>query len=865
MENEDEHIDGIIHHGHRDGSEILPVSGLYENWFLEYASYVILERAVPNLFDGLKPVQRRILHVMKEMDDGRFNKVANIIGSAMQYHPHGDAAIGEAIVNLGQKELMIETQGNWGDIRTGDSAAAPRYIEARLSKFALEVAFNDETTEWQVTYDGRKKEPVTLPVKFPLVLAQGVEGIAVGLATKIMPHNFIELCEASIDILKGKKINIIPDFPTGGLADFTNYNEGRRGGKIRCRARMESADGKKVLIKEIPFSTTTESIIDSILKANDNGKIKIKKVIDNTAKDVEIEVQLAPGVSTDMTIDALYAFTDCEVSISPNACVISEDKPLFLGVNEMLKISTDNTLHLLKTELENELAHLENKWHFSSLEKIFIENKIYRNIEDSETWEEILETIDKKIKPFKKLLKRPVTMEDIARLPEIKIKRISKFDSFKADEYIRGLEEQIEGVKHHLKHLTEYAIDYFKNLVKKYGKGRERQTESRLFDKIETNVVAVANEKLYANYAEGFVGFGLKKDTYICDCSDIDDVIAFRKDGTYLVSKVMDKQFMGKDLIYVDVYRKNDERKVYNVAYYDGKTGVSYVKRFNVLGVIRDKEYDVSMGSPGSKMIYFSANNNSEAEKIAIHLSNMASAKIKYLEYDFSSLEIKGRTSKGNTLTKHPIRKIELKEKGKSTFKGREIWYDADIGRLNTDGRGQFLGTFTSEDKILVIYNDGNYELTDNELTNRYENNDIYLIQKFHEKQPVSIVHYDVSSKNYFAKRFLIETTTTGKKFMFINERPSSKLIVASTVENPEVEIKTQTGKGEKKTEVLRLADFIEVKGWKAIGNKITYDTFKSAKLLSEKVGKWIEEEPVVTDAEGKVIADELDGQKTLF
>ena len=862
--------DGIIHHGHRDGKEVLPVSGLYENWFLEYASYVILERAVPNLYDGLKPVQRRILHVMKEMDDGRFNKVANIIGSAMQYHPHGDAAIGEAIVNLGQKELMIETQGNWGDMRTGDSAAAPRYIEARLSKFALEVTFNEETTVWQISYDGRKREPVTLPVKFPLVLAQGVEGIAVGLATKIMPHNFIELCEASIDILKGKRPNILPDFATGGMADFTNYNEGRRGGKIRCRAKIESADGKKVLIKEIPFGTTTESLIDSILKANENGKIKIKKVIDNTARDVEVEVQLAPGVSTDMTIDALYAFTDCEVSISPNSCVIVEDKPLFLGVNEMLKTSTDNTLMLLKTELQNELRHLEDKWHFSSLEKIFIENKIYLTIEECETWDEILTTIDKKLKPFKKLLKRTVTMEDVARLPEIRIKRISKFDAFKADEFIRGIETQIDEVNNHLNNLTEFAIDYFKNLIKKYGKGRERKTEIRLFDKIETNVVAVANEKLYANYDEGFVGYGLKKDTYICDCSDIDDVIAFRKNGTYVVSKVSEKQFMGKDLLYVDVYRKNDERKVYNVAYYDGKSGASYVKRFNVLGVIRDKEYNVTMETPGSKMIYFSANNNSEAEKIAIHLSNMASAKIKYFDYDFTSLEIKGRTSKGNTLTKHPIRKVELKEKGKSTFKGRDIWFDADIGRLNVDGRGQFLGNFTSEDKILLILNDGSYELTDNELTNRYEQHDIHLIQKFHEKQPINCVHYDVSSKNYYAKRFLIETTTTGKKFLFINERPSSKLILASTHENPEVEIKSVNAKGEKKTENILLADFIEVKGWKALGNKITYDNFKSAKLLSDKIGAWITEEPLKEEAplsadDAKVIADELDGQKTLF
>jgi topoisomerase-4 subunit A len=874
MENEEEDLtlpkknDDIVHHGHRENKGDLPVSGLYENWFLEYASYVILERAVPNLYDGLKPVQRRILHVMKEMDDGRFNKVANIIGSAMQYHPHGDAAIGEAIVNLGQKDLMIETQGNWGDIRTGDSAAAPRYIEARLSKFALEVTFNEENTDWQISYDGRKREPITLPVKFPLVLAQGVEGIAVGLATKIMPHNFIELCEASIDILKGKKPNILPDFPTGGLADFSNYNEGRRGGKIRCRAKIESADGKKVLIKDIPFTTTTESVIDSILKANESGKIKIKKVIDNTAKDVEIEVQLTPGVSTDMTIDALYAFTDCEVSISPNACVISEDRPLFLGVNDMLKLSTDQTLLLLKRELENELKHLENRWHFSSLEKIFIENKIYRHIEECESWEEILTMIDTKIKPFKKLLKREVTMEDIAKLPEIKIKRISKFDSFKADELMKSLENQIDEINNHLGNLTEFAIDYFKNLIKKYGKGKERKTEIRMFDKIETNVVAVANEKLYVNYAEGFVGYGLKKDEYVCDCSDIDDVIVFRKNGTYLVSKVSEKQFMGKDILYVDVYRKNDERKVYNVAYYDGKTGVSYVKRFNVLGVIRDKEYEVTLGTNGSKMLYFSANNNSEAEKIAVHLSNMANAKKKYFEFDFTEIEIKGRTAKGNILTKHPIRKVELKEKGKSTFKGREIWYDGDIGRLNVDGRGQYLGTFTSDDKILIIFNDGNYELTDNELSNRYEDKDIYLIQKFHEKQAINCIHYDVSSRNYYAKRFLIETSTIGKKFIFINERPSSKLILASTHENPEVEIKTVDAKGEKQTEILKLAEFIEIKGWKATGNKITYDTFKSAKLLSEKVGTWEEEvkEEVISESiVPEIVADELDGQKTLF
>ena len=623
-----------------------------------------------------------------------------------------------------------------------------------------------------------------------------------------------------------------------------------------------------MLIKDIPFTTTTESVIDSILKANESGKIKIKKVIDNTAKDVEIEVQLTPGVSTDMTIDALYAFTDCEVSISPNACVISEDRPLFLGVNDMLKLSTDQTLLLLKRELENELKHLENRWHFSSLEKIFIENKIYRHIEECESWEEILTMIDTKIKPFKKLLKREVTMEDIAKLPEIKIKRISKFDSFKADELMKSLENQIDEINNHLGNLTEFAIDYFKNLIKKYGKGKERKTEIRMFDKIETNVVAVANEKLYVNYAEGFVGYGLKKDEYVCDCSDIDDVIVFRKNGTYLVSKVSEKQFMGKDILYVDVYRKNDERKVYNVAYYDGKTGVSYVKRFNVLGVIRDKEYEVTLGTNGSKMLYFSANNNSEAEKIAVHLSNMANAKKKYFEFDFTEIEIKGRTAKGNILTKHPIRKVELKEKGKSTFKGREIWYDGDIGRLNVDGRGQYLGTFTSDDKILIIFNDGNYELTDNELSNRYEDKDIYLIQKFHEKQAINCIHYDVSSRNYYAKRFLIETSTIGKKFIFINERPSSKLILASTHENPEVEIKTVDAKGEKQTEILKLAEFIEIKGWKATGNKITYDTFKSAKLLSEKVGTWEEEvkEEVISESiVPEIVADELDGQKTLF
>lgn len=844
--------DGFVHYGHREkgSKDILPVAGLYENWFLEYASYVILERAVPNIFDGLKPVQRRILHSMKEMDDGRFNKVANIIGYTMQFHPHGDAAIGDAIVNLGQKDLMIETQGNWGDIRTGDSAAAPRYIEARLSKFALEVAFYDETTEWQLSYDGRKKEPVTLPIKFPLVLAQGVEGIAVGLATKIMPNNFCELCEASINILKGKKTNLLPDFPTGGMADFTNYNEGKKGGRIRVRARIEEADNKRLLVKEIPFGTTTGSLIDSILKANDNGKIKIKKVVDNTAKNVEIEIQLAPGVSTDQTIDALYAFTDCEVSISANACVIMNDKPHFLGVNEILEISTANTLDLLKRELEIKLSELQEKWHFSSLEKIFIEERIYRDIEECETWEEIIQTIDKGLDPHKHKLMREVTVDDITRLTEIRIKRISKFDAFKADEYIKGLEEDIAGVKHNLEHLVDYAIAYFQNLLKKYGKGRERKTEIRLFDSIEANIVAVANEKLYANYSEGFVGIGLKKDTYVCDCSDLDDIIAFRKDGKYLVSKVSDKQFMGKDLIYVDVFRKNDELKVYNVVYFDGKSKTTFVKRFNVLGVIRDKEYDVTQGSPGSKILYFTANYNSEAEVISVFLSSMAKARNKEIEYDFAELAIKGRTSKGNLLTKHPIRKIDLKEKGKSTLRGREIFFDAEIGRLNVDGRGQRLGVFSSEDRILVIGKDGSYEITDTELTNRYEPDQVYLIQKFFANQPINVVHYDPAYKTAFIKRFLVETSTIGKKFSFISEKPNAKLLCASTFENPEVEIHATNDKGDKITEILKIADFIEVKGWKSNGNKATYHTFKSAKLLSPKVGEWHEEEIIENPTE---------------
>jgi topoisomerase-4 subunit A len=820
---------------------VTPISGLYENWFLEYASYVILERAVPAIEDGFKPVQRRIMHSMKDLDDGRFNKVANVIGHTMQYHPHGDAAIGDAIVNLGQKDLLIETQGNWGDIRTGDRAAAPRYIEARLSKFALEVVFNDKTTEWQMSYDGRKKEPITLPVKFPMVLAQGVDGIAVGLATKIMPHNFRELCEGSIQVLKGKTTNLMPDFPTGGLADFSQYNEGRKGSRIRLRARIEQKDKKTVVIKEIPYTTTTGSLIDSIIKQNEKGKIKIKKVVDNTAAELEVEVHLASGVSADQTIDALYAFTDCEVSISPNACVITGEKPEFVGVNDVLARCTESTKALLGLELEIKLAELKEKWHFSSLEKIFIENRIYRDIEECETWESIIETIDKGLEPYKKLLQREVTTDDITRLTEIRIKRISKFDAFKADELIKGLEDSITDVKNNLENLVDFTIDYFKRLLKVYGEGRERKTEIRTFDSIAANVVAVANQKLYANFKEGFVGYGLKKEEFICECSDIDDVIVFLKDGKYKISKVSEKQFMGKDIIHIDVFRKNDEMKVYNAVYLDSKSKRAMVKRFNVTSVIRDKEYDLTAGHPSSKVLYFTANPNSEAEIIAVYLSSLANARKKYFDYDFSELEIKGRNSKGNILSKHPIRKIEMKEKGKSTVGGRSIWYEEETGRLNVDERGVLLGSFIGEDRILVIFKDGSYELTTFDLTNRYEINDVYLIQKFSANQPVSVVHYDSKNKEYYVKRFLVETTTLGKKFLFVSENRGSKMILATTHQPAEIKLKSKNDKKETLEQKLDLVEFMDIKGWKSIGNKITYDKFVSAKLISPKVGEWAE------------------------
>ncbi len=813
----------------------LPVSGMFENWFLDYASYVILERAVPAVEDGLKPVQRRILHAMKEMDDGRFNKVANIIGQTMQYHPHGDAAIGDAMVGLGQKELIIETQGNWGDIRTGDSAAAPRYIEARLSKFALDVAFNDETTTWQLSYDGRKREPVTLPMKFPLLLAQGVEGIAVGLATKILPHNFIELIKGSIEVLKDRSPKILPDFPTGGLVDVTDYNLGKRGGRVRVRAKIEEADKKILIIREIPFGTNTTSLIESILKANEKGKIKVKRVTDNTAKDVEIVIELQPGISTDVAIDALYAFTDCEQSISPNACVIVNDKPEFLNVNDMLRISTQNTLDLLKRELQNDLKRLEEAWHFSSLEKIFIEKRIYRNIEEAETWEEVIEVIDKGLKPYKKLFKRDVTTEDITKLTEIKIKRISKFDAKKADELLKGVEKNIEQTKYDLKHLNDFAIAYFEKLLEKYGKGRERKTEVRTFDTIQAKEIAVVNTKLYVNREEGFVGSGLKKDEFLCDCSDMDDVIAFTADGKLRVVRVADKAFIGKNIIHVAIWKK-DENTVYNMLYADPGSGNVYAKRFAVTGITRDKEYDLTRGHEKSKTVYFSVNPNGEAEVVNVTLSSSAKARIKVFDFDFSELAVKGRDSMGNIVTKYGVKKVVLKQKGVAKLVAKKIWYDAEVGRLNVEERGKLLGEFTPDDRILCIYKDGTYEITNSELTHRFEPTLVELIEKFDPKKIISAIYYNADDKAYFSKRFQIETTTLDQKYKFISESEGSRLEIVSLSDVIVVSFNYQKkGEREKSPHKYALTAEAAVKGWKAIGTKMNFTNISSLKIEKEE------------------------------
>ncbi|GDX52125.1 DNA topoisomerase IV subunit A [Bacteroidota bacterium] len=816
------------------------VESMYKDWFLDYASYVILERAVPAIEDGFKPVQRRIVHAMKEMDDGRFNKAANIIGQTMQYHPHGDASIGDAMVNIGQKDLLIETQGNWGDVRTGDSAAAPRYIEARLSKFALEVVFNTQTTRWQLSYDGRKKEPLTLPVKFPLLLAQGVEGIAVGLSTKVLPHNFCELLKGSIDVVRNKKVSLYPDFLTGGLIDVSNYNDGARGGKVRVRARIEERDKKTLIIKDVPFSVTTTQLIESIVKANDNGKIKIKKVVDNTAADVEVEIQLAPGISPDITIDALYAFTDCEISISPSACVIINDKPHFVSATELLKVSTDNTMELLKRELEIKLGELDEDWHFSSLEKIFIEKRIYRDIEECETWEAVIIAIDKGLSKYKKLFKREITEEDIVRLTEIRIKRISKFDSFKADEHIKGVEEQMKQVKYNLEHLKEYTIEYFENLLKKFGKGRERKTEVKVFDTIQAKSVAIANQKLYVNRTEGFIGHGLKKDEFVLDCSDLDDIIVFRKDGKMVVTRVAEKTFVGKDILYLSIFNKNDERIVYHMIYQDGKTGPAMVKRFNVTGITRDKEYDLTKENEGSKVLYFSVNPNGENEIVTVTLNPSSSARIKIFEYDFREIGVKGRGSIGNIITKYPVRSVKLKSKGAPMVTGKRLWFDEQFGKLNTEEKGKYLGNFEAGETILSIFKDGNYEITNTELTNKFDASQLLVMEKFNPAEIISALYYHGGNKACYLKRFSIETQTLDKKFSFMPEEEGCNALLATTSEDPKLLLKTGKKKSPKE-EKINVAKTIEVKTWKAVGNKVCENDLVDAEWIGEKSEKKVE------------------------
>ncbi len=817
----------------KEGDDVIhaiSLDGLYQTWFMDYASYVILERAVPRIEDGFKPVQRRIMHSLKEMDDGRFNKVANVIGNTMQYHPHGDAAIGEAVVNIGQKDILIETQGNWGDVRTGDGAAAPRYIEARLSKFALDVVYNAQTTEWQLSYDGRKREPVTLPVKFPMLLAQGVEGIAVGLSTKILPHNFNELIKASVDVLKGKNPKILPDFPTGGIADFTEYNQGLRGSKIKVRAKIEVTDKKTLTIRDIPFSTTTTSLMESIVKASEKGQIKIKQVIDNTAKDIEIQILLQPGQSPEVATDALYAFTDCEISISPNCCVIVEDKPRFMQVNEILKYNTNQTVELLRMELEIRRGELMEKILFSSLERIFIENRIYRNIEEAESWEEVLSTIDKGLKPHKKKFYREITTEDIVRLTEIRIKRISRFDSFKADELLKDLQKELKETEHHLQNLVEYAIAYYQNLLEKYGKGRERKTEIKSFQSVTATEVIANNQKLYVNRADGFAGYGLKRDELICDCSELDDVIVIRKDGKAKVSRIQDKVFMGKDILYIGIWRKGDERMVYNIVYTDAKSGKGFAKRFNMPGITRDKEYDLTKGATNSKIHYVSGNPNGEAETVEVKLSQSSTARKKVFKYDFAELEVKGRASGGITITKYPIRKVDFLEAGSSTLSKLSLWYDADAGRLNKEKRGRYLGKFDAEDKIISFTRNGSYKITSYEVTNRYEPEKTLLVERFNNQKPISAVYVDGESKQYMVKRFMVETTTPDKEFNFITEAIGSRLVVATTSETPEVEIELIKNKDKgKETEVINLEDLIDVKGWKAIGNRLSQ--FKVTKV----------------------------------
>ncbi|MEN8124529.1 MAG: DNA gyrase/topoisomerase IV subunit A [Bacteroidota bacterium] len=806
---------------------ITKVSGMYQDWFLDYASYVILERAVPAIDDGFKPVQRRIMQSMKDLDDGRYNKVANIVGHTMQYHPHGDASIADAMVQLGQKELLIDMQGNWGNILTGDRAAASRYIEARLSKFALEVVFNPKTTEWQSSYDGRRKEPVDLPVKFPLLLAQGGEGIAVGLSTKILPHNFNELIDASIKILKGRGFNIYPDFLTGGIADVSNYNDGKKGGKIRVRAKITQFDKNTLAITEIPFGTTTSSLIDSVLKANEKSKIKIKRIEDNTAKNVEILVYLPSGVSPDKTIDALFAFTNCEMSISPLCCIIQDNKPVFIGVSDALKYSTDHTVNLLKSELEIQLNELEEQWHFASLERIFIENRIYRDIEEEDTWKGVIKAIDKGLKPHIKHLKRAVTEEDIIRLTEIRIKKISKFDIDKAKQNIESLEDRIKEVKHNLEHLIDFAINYFKNLKTKYGKGKKRKTEIRLFEDIVATKVVMRNTKLYVNRKEGFIGTSLKKDEYVTDCADIDDIIVFREDGKMIITKVDTKTFVGKNIIHIAVFKKRDKRTIYNLIYRDGKGGTTYMKRFAVTAITRDKEYDLTNGNVNSKVLYFTANPNGEAEVVTVLLRS--SVKIKKLKWDldFADLAIKGRSTRGNIVTKNTVRKIELKEKGISTLKPRKIWFDNTVQRLNVDNRGDLLGEFTAEDRLLIINQKGIVKTIIPKLTIHFESNMI-ILEKWNPNKPISAIYFDGEKERYYVKRFMIENPNKEEKF--ISNHQNTQLQIVAVDYRPVAEI--IFSKKSLDNLIINLEEFIAIKGIKSLGNQLTAEKIKYINLL---------------------------------
>ena len=800
---------------------ITRVTGMYKDWFLDYASYVILERAVPSVEDGFKPVQRRIMQSLKDLDDGRYNKVANIVGHTMQYHPHGDASIGDAMVQIGQKDLLIDTQGNWGNVLTGDSAAAPRYIEARLSKFALDVIYNPKITKWQASYDGRRKEPVNLPVMFPLLLAQGAEGIAVGLSTKILPHNFLELIDCSIKHLKGKRFSLYPDFPTSGVADFSNYNDGLRGGKVRVRARIKQKDKNTLIITEIPFATTTGSLIDSILKANEKGKIKIKKIEDNTASEVEILVHLPNGISPDKTMDALFAFTNCEMSISPLGCIIEDSKPLFIGVSEILKKSTDNTVKLLKQDLEVKLDELENQWHYASLERIFIENRIYRSIEEVDTWEGVIETIDNELKPFVKRLKRDIVRDDIVRLTEIKIKRISKFDIDKAQQRIEALEGEIENIKHHLNNLIEYAISHFKRLKSSYSKGKERKTEIALFDDVDATKVVIRNTKLYVNKSEGFIGTSLRKDEYVCDCSDIDDIIVFTADGKMQVSKVDSKIFVGKNIIHVAVFKKKDQRTIYNLIYKDGQSGTSFIKRFAVTSITRDRAYELTTGSKNSKVLYFSANPNGEAEIVTINLRQVGSIKKLKWDIDFADIIIKGRNSRGNVVSKYTVKRIDLKEKGVSTLKPRKIWYDDTVKRLNVDGRGDLIGEFRGEDRLLIINQEGIVKTILPELSSHFDNSMI-VIEKWVPKKPITVIHYDGEKEKYFLKRFLIENEN--KAECVISDHNQSFMELVSTDWKPMLQIIFAKERGKDRREDLEInaEDFISIKGIKASGNQLT-------------------------------------------